>query len=159
MPGGVAPQHRLDVQHRSNHGCCAGDAASAFQEIQVIHGEELQGVLGILVHNIRCLPRVLSGGAKVRGLASHQSGAEAGTQGVHHPHGAFRVGFHQLPGGNLCCLIGSADAGGHGEIHHILPPFQHGAESIQKQLGVEQAGLHLAALAEHLIVFMGIKGV
>ena len=34
-------------------------------------------MLGILVHNICGLPRVLSGGAKVRGLASHQSGAEA----------------------------------------------------------------------------------
>ena len=159
VPGGVAPQHGLDVQHRADHGRGPGDPAGALEEVQIVHGEELQRVLGVGIHDVRRLRRGLPCRPQVGGLAGHQPGAEAGAQGVHHPHGALREFLQQLLGRHPGRLAGAADAGGHGEIHRVLPPLQHRPEGIQEQLGVQQTGLHPAPLAEHFVVAVGVEAV
>ena len=41
MAGGIAPQQRLDIQHRADGGGSTADPACPFEKIQIVNGEDL----------------------------------------------------------------------------------------------------------------------
>ena len=83
MSGGVAPEDGLDIQHGADGGGGAVDPAGGFQKVQIIHGEEVQGVHHFRVQDLSGIPGGFALVPKLRGTDGQQAGAEAGTQGVH----------------------------------------------------------------------------
>ena len=159
MAVGGTVENGLDVQHRADHGGGPADPAAALQEIQVIHGEVLAHMGHFLIQQRRCLTGRGAHAAQLRCPDGQQTVAKAAAPGVHNVHKPVRELLFQLLLGQHGCLIGAADAGGHGDIHHILPLLQNGAEMGQKQVGVQQTGGDLTAVFQLIIIVVGIEAV
>ena len=163
-PGGdmarqVAPEDGLDIQHGADGSGGAADPARGLQEIQIVHGEEIQGVHHFGVQDGAGLGGGLALLPKLCGPDRQQTGAEARAQGIHRMDGPAREFVHQLlrrqPGG----LIGAADARGHAHIDHVQALLQLRPEKALEEMAVEQAGLHPGAAAQLIVISLRVEGI
>ena len=159
VAGGIAPENGLDVQHGADQCAGTADPSGALQEIQIVHREELQHFRCFCIQRVRGLRNGFARGTEIGAPTGEKACAEAGAEGVHNaddPAGKFR---HQFFRGKPCCLNGTADAGGHTDIDHVVSCLQLRCEVGQKQVGIEQGGIHLRTLPEHIIKLVEIKAV
>ena len=105
------------------------------------------------------LPGCFAFPAQLRGADGKQTAAEAAAVGIHDMNVAVRIFLFQLMLGVHGCLIGAADAGGHGNIYHVLSGLHSFPEMLQEQVGIEQAGGDSGTAAQRIIIVVDIKAV